>query len=296
MSLRRLLIGVAAAFIAVLVIPAGAQAGQVTGLTASPGSLSIQEGSSGTYNVAVTGISGNIPNNPPNAPEIMYCSAWTIHSDGSITCDTHMTIALQRNRNYTQHPLTATEIANLTRSVTVNVDGGLCGQTFTLTDTITLPAGSGTDFGDGVLSINRSVTVDVTCEPVPNGGCSHGYWKTHPSVWPAPYVEGTVLGTVFNLSSYPSIAGNTFKDALVFNGGPTVTDKAKLLLLQAVAGLLNAATPEVGYPLSQADVISQVNAALASGNSAQILALKDTLDGYNNLGSSVCQDPASAVQ
>ena len=68
-----------------------------------------------------------------------------------------------------------------------------------------------------------------------------------------------------------------------------MVDKAQLLLLQSVAALLNASQPLINYPLGQADVISQVNAALA-GNGPQILALKDTLDGYNNLGSPACED------
>src|SRR3954466_6740711 len=138
---------------AVIAITTPAFAGEVTGVTVSPTTLSIQEGSSGTYNVAVTSIAGTIPTHPPNAPEISYCSAWTIHSDASITCDARLTIPLDRGRNYTQVPLTAAEILALTRAATVNVDAGatLCGQTFNLIDTLTLPAGSGTDFGNNLL-------------------------------------------------------------------------------------------------------------------------------------------------
>ena len=278
---------------AAVAITTPAIAGEVTGVTVSPTTLSIQEGSSGNYSVAVTSISGSISAHPPNAPELSYCSAWTIHSDGSVTCDARLTIPLDRGRNYTQVPLTAAEILGLTRLVIVNVDAGatLCGQTFNLTDTLTLPAGSGTDFGNNLLSINRTVAVTVTCASLPNGGCSHGYWKNHENAWQAPYTPNTLLGTVFTLGpTYSSIASSSFSDALAFNGGPTVVDAAKLLLLQAVAGLLNASQPLVNYPLSQADLISQVNAALATGNRTQILTLKNTLDGYNNLGSPACMD------
>ena len=278
---------------AVVAITTPAFAAQVTGVTASPTTLSIQEGSSGTYSVAVTSISGSISAHPPNAPELSYCSAWTIHSDGSITCDARLTIPLDRGRNYTQVPLTAAEILALTRLVTVNVDAGatLCGLTFDLTDTLTLPAGSGTDFGNSLLSINRTVTVTVTCASLPNGGCSHGYWKNHENAWQAPYTPNTLLGTVFTLGgTYSSLASASFSDALAFNGGPTVVDAAKVLLLQSVAALLNANQPLVNYPLSQADIISQVNTALAMGNRTTILALKDTLDDYNNLGSPACVD------
>jgi len=266
-------------------------ASEITGVTVNPTTLSIQEGSSGTYSVAVTSISGSISAHPPNAPEITYCSSWTIHSDTTVTCDQHLTIPLPRGRNYSTNPLTAADIAALTRIATVNVDGGLCNQTFTLTDTLTLPSGSGTDFGGGSLSITRSVTVNVTCLNLQVGGCSHGYWKNHASAWSAPYTEGTILGTVFTMGpAYSTISSKTFADALKFGGGNSVVAKAQLLLLQAVAALLNGAQPSINYPLSQADVITQVNAALASGDGNQILALKTTLDGYNNLGSFICTD------
>jgi hypothetical protein len=91
-------------------------------------------------------------------------------------------------------------------------------------------------------------------------------------------------------STYSSISASSFEQALDFGGGPTVVDKAKLLMVQSVAALLNAAQPLVGYPLSEADIITQVNDALASEDAAQILALKDVFDGYNNLGSAVCTD------
>jgi hypothetical protein len=289
--LVRTMLGAAAA----VAIATPALAATVTGVTVSPTTLSIEEGSSGTYNVAVTGISGNISAHPPNAPELSYCSEWTIHSDASVTCDARLTIPLDRGRNHTQVPLTAAEILALTRLVTVNADAGatLCGQTFDLTDTLTLPAGSGTAFGVLGSSISRTVQVTVTCASLAEGGCSHGYWKNHqdtiPATWPAPYTPDTLLGTVFTLGPASSLASKSFHDALRFSGGPSPVDKAQLLLLQAVAALLNASDPLINYPLGQADVISQVNAALA-GSVPQILALQHTLDGYNNLGSPACED------
>jgi len=288
---RRLAVTTGAIGVAVLIAGTALWAAEVTGVTVSPTTLTIQEGSSSTYSVAITSIAGNISAHPPNAPEMTYCSEWTIHSDASITCDQHLTIPLQRGRNYSQNPLTAADVAALTRLATVNVDSGLCGASFVLEDSLTLPSGSGADFGGGALSISRSVTVNVTCTSNPFGGCGHGYWKNHVNAWPAQYSGNPALGSVFTMgSTYSTIAASTFTQALIFNGGSTVVDKAKLLLLQAVAALLNAAQPLVNYPLTQADIISQVNTALASGNGAQILALKDTLAGYNNLGSAFCPD------
>ena len=53
---------------------------------------------------------------------------------------------------------------------------------------------------------------------------------------------------------------------------------------QAVAALLNAAHPDVDYPLTTAQVTDMVNGAVASGNKATIESLKDTLEGFNKLG------------
>ncbi len=52
------------------------------------------------------------------------------------------------------------------------------------------------------------------------------------------------------------------------------------LLRQAVAALLNAASADVDYPLTVAQVIAQTNAAIASGDYE---ATKDLFDQYNNL-------------
>jgi hypothetical protein len=50
-----------------------------------------------------------------------------------------------------------------------------------------------------------------------------------------------------------------------------------------VAALLNAANPNVDYPLTEAEIIAAVNAAL-TGNRNAMLSLAATLDGYNNAG------------
>jgi Pyruvate/2-oxoacid:ferredoxin oxidoreductase delta subunit len=124
-----------------------------------------------------------------------------------------------------------------------------------------------------------------TPTPIVGQGCSPGFWKTHPEDYPAPYTPNTTLGSVFTLpacSGISSLAGDTFDDALNYGGGPTVLDAAKILLRQAVAAVLNAAAG-IGYPLSEAQVISEVNAALASCDRATILAEAARLDAFNNL-------------
>jgi hypothetical protein len=141
---------------------------------------------------------------------------------------------------------------------------------------------------------NASPTPTRTPAPIPptltptpgNNGCSPGFWKNHPKLYPSPYTPNTTLGSVFDLptcSGISGLAGDTFDEALSYNGGPTVLDAAKLLLRQAVAAVLNAAAG-IGYPLTVQQVIDEVNTALASCDRATILAEKDRLDRFNNLG------------
>jgi hypothetical protein len=90
---------------------------------------------------------------------------------------------------------------------------------------------------------------------------------------------------------YPdSIRYATLIQALEFNGGDGVDGGARILLRNAVASVLNAAHPQINYPLLETDVIGDVNGALASHNRDTMLALEGVLDGYNNLGSPLWED------
>jgi len=126
-------------------------------------------------------------------------------------------------------------------------------------------------------------------------GCTLGYWKQsqHFDSWPAQYKPSDLVKNVFNVS--PFLSGgkldlngdgkdDTLLDALNYTGGSGNTGAARNLLRQAVAALLNAASAQVDYPLSVSSVISQVNAALASGNRNTMITLADRLDKLNNAG------------
>jgi hypothetical protein len=76
----------------------------------------------------------------------------------------------------------------------------------------------------------------------------------------------------------------TLLEALSFRGGSGTTAAARILLRAAVAALLNSAHPDIDYPRTTAEVIADVNAALASGNRSVMLALALELDADNNLG------------
>jgi len=117
-------------------------------------------------------------------------------------------------------------------------------------------------------------------------GCTPGYWKNHTRSWTATgYSPGQSTVSVFSAASaYPSLAGKTLLQSLQGGGGPGTLGGATILLRAAVAALLNASDSAVDYPLTQAQVISQVNSALASNDRDTMLSLASTLDGDNNLG------------
>jgi hypothetical protein len=120
-------------------------------------------------------------------------------------------------------------------------------------------------------------------------GCTPGFWKNHTCAWTG-YNPGQILEDVFDVPDAYGLDYYNLLEALDFGGGPGAAGAAKKLLSHAVAALLNAAHPDVDYPLSESEIIDQVNDALASGNATTIENLKDTLDAYNNQGSEVCDD------
>jgi hypothetical protein len=73
-------------------------------------------------------------------------------------------------------------------------------------------------------------------------------------------------------------------DALSFPGGPTTTDAAQILLRVGVGSLLNSSSLSGHFPLTTAQVIGQINTALASGDRDTILTLASHLDQLNNSG------------
>ena len=118
--------------------------------------------------------------------------------------------------------------------------------------------------------------------PVLDEGCTPGFWKNHSDEW-VGYSPNQTLESVFNVPNAFGIDGVSLQTALSFGGGDDAEGAARILLRAAVAALLNAASDEVDYPLTAAQVISAVNAALTSDRSAMIDLAAD-LDALNNLG------------
>ncbi|MEO6192223.1 MAG: hypothetical protein ABIS20_04390 [Thermoanaerobaculia bacterium] len=165
--------------------------------------------------------------------------------------------------------------------------------------TVSIPAGAGSTTvqlfsepinqnPDSMLWILGALRVPLPAAPPVTGteGCTPGYWKNHTSSWAGTgYSPGQTTGSVFSgASAFPSLASKTLLQSLQGGGGPGTLGAATILLRAATAALLNAAHSGVDYPLTQAQIISQVNAALASNNRDTMLSLAGTLDGDNNLG------------
>jgi hypothetical protein len=116
-------------------------------------------------------------------------------------------------------------------------------------------------------------------------GCTPGFWKNHaPEAWAGTgLTPGQLVGPLF-IGELAAIGSLTLLEALDGGGGPDLLGAQRILIRAAVAALLNAASPNVDYSLSTAQVIALVNAALASGDRDTILEAAADLDEENNLG------------
>ncbi|MBC7080645.1 MAG: hypothetical protein H5T44_00095 [Thermoplasmatales archaeon] len=126
-------------------------------------------------------------------------------------------------------------------------------------------------------------------EPEPYEGLSHGYWKNHIYSW-IDYNPDDKINSIFDRtasSPYTNIGELTLLQVLNYKGGDDIQDAAGILLRQAVAALLNAAHPDINYPLTEEEIISMVNDALDTENRDDILSLAEELDEYNNLGATL---------
>lgn len=142
-----------------------------------------------------------------------------------------------------------------------------------------------------VLLIPMAGAVSAAYDPSPpypparHEGCSPGFWKNNLNAWgPTGASPSLTLGSVFTIPPSLELQNYTLLEALNFGGGPGTVGMAKILLRQAVAAALNAAHPDINYPLNLSQVIDFTNSALASGNRATMEQLKNLFDGYNNLG------------
>lgn len=124
---------------------------------------------------------------------------------------------------------------------------------------------------DGVYIYFKNIAVDV---PPPEGGqgCTPGYWRQphHHDDW-VGYAPGDSYLDVFGVG--PDIP---LSEAVQLRGGGDAA-----LVRTSVAALLNASSEAVGYDLTVAEIIAQVQAAFGTDGAE---ALKDRLDQLNNQG------------
>jgi hypothetical protein len=129
-------------------------------------------------------------------------------------------------------------------------------------------------------------TPTATPTPLAAQGCTPGFWKQdqHFDSWKGFTPSQTLVSAGFTGATAYGLGGDSMLTALNYQGGPTLTDAAQILLRQAVAGLLDSTALGGRYSLTTAQVIAQTNAALASSNRDTILAFASQLDKFNNTG------------
>jgi cysteine-rich repeat protein len=134
---------------------------------------------------------------------------------------------------------------------------------------------------------SSDLTIDFGfCTEAEKEGCTPGYWKNHLFAWDdTAYTPGTLVGAVFDLPiNFASLGSATMAEALHWSGGRFPIHKARNLIKHAVAALLNATHPTIGYEWNEGLIILRVNNALASGDKDMMDDLKNTLDYFNNSG------------
>jgi hypothetical protein len=136
-------------------------------------------------------------------------------------------------------------------------------------------------------------TAPAHAENIGQEGCTPGYWKNHTGNWfeagPHSLIPTNTLlnSTRVRFVTSPELAGATLHEALSFRGGSSLLDAERILLRAAAAAWLNAAHEGLGYPYRRfvaGGIVEMVNTAIASGDRAAMLAVKDRLEAANELG------------
>ena len=100
---------------------------------------------------------------------------------------------------------------------------------------------------------------------------------------PASFTEGQTLESVFDVPDSFGLDNTTLYAALGFKGGDTLAEKAQILLRQAVAAVLNESRFGSSFgDFTMAELIVDVNAALASGDGSVMTDLAGDLALWNN--------------
>jgi hypothetical protein len=131
-------------------------------------------------------------------------------------------------------------------------------------------------------------------DPIAAEGCSPGFWSQNgirSGSWPAGYDPADSVDSVFG-SAAGYLGSTSLLGALqgyrsVRGPRSDINGASEILLRQGVAAVLNAESFGSSFPASVGGVVDAVNAALDSGDRAEILTLASTLDEWNNAGCSL---------
>ena len=118
-----------------------------------------------------------------------------------------------------------------------------------------------------------------------NEGCTPGYWKQsqHFGSWTAPYTPSTHLRDIFVTSPVTLVPDDTLLEALNYQGGPGVPGATQILLRAAVAALLNASSPDVGFPVGVGHVVDTTISRIETQYRPTLLIRATYFDSLNNL-------------
>jgi hypothetical protein len=123
---------------------------------------------------------------------------------------------------------------------------------------------------------DQDTIIEVVVPPTDFQGCTPGYWKQeqHFLAWvPTGYIQTDLYGFVFDVDDTKDLE---LLQALRIGGG-----KENALYRHATAALLNAASPDVSYYYSVAQVIQMVQDAYRYRNFGYF---KDILEDANEMG------------
>lgn len=117
-------------------------------------------------------------------------------------------------------------------------------------------------------------------------GCAASFWNAEPGAWRGGIHTTQKLGDVFlnNRQQYQSLSGATLRLALRFKDGLGLLGAAKALLREGTAALLNAAHPEIEFPLTRLQVLRRVAEALDTQDPAVLVAAAKDLAAMNAAG------------
>jgi hypothetical protein len=117
-------------------------------------------------------------------------------------------------------------------------------------------------------------------------GCTASFWNAEPGAWRGGIHPTQRLGDVFlnNRQQYQSLESATLRLALRFKEGMGLLGAAKALLREGTAALLNAAHPEIEFPLTRTQVLHRVGGALSTQDPAVLVAAAKELAAMNAAG------------